>query len=286
MADGGYTSGAPIELRPPRQEDAPAISALVHAAFPDPPNRPPQALLARVRHIIEHSDEETSLTAIDPQSGGLLGSALAIRRGDFWGLSMLYVDPGAQGRGLGRRLLERVPPATPGLQRAIMSSTDPRAMRRYASLGLQLQPTVSACEVLRPKAVSWPRNARELSGAEAAELLNSLATAARGAPYGPDAATFLNEDRFVAVGEEAICAVGGGVVHALHATTENAARSALQGALATIEPGTTAYVSDLRGNQQWAIQTVLEARLALSPDGPAFSDRPLSSLHLPNPALF
>jgi len=45
-------------------------------------------------------------------------------------------------------------------------------------------------------------------------------------------------------------------------------------------------VDRIRAGQQWAIETMLEARLALSPDGPLFSDHPLSPLHLPSGALF
>ena len=285
MANGGYTSGAPVELRPPQAGDVEDIRLLVLESFPQAPERSVDDIRRRLAHLVQHADD-TSLVARDLDSGALLGVSLAMRRGSFWGLGMLFVAGAAQSRGLGRRLLELAPTAAPGLQRVITSSTDPRAMRRYASLGLALHPTVSACEVLRPHAVDWPQDARHVEGAEATALIDRLALGVRGAPYGPDAELVPIEDRVIAVGDEAVCAVSGGTVRLLLATSENAAAAALRGALATIEPGTTVHVRNLRGDQQWAIRTVLHARLALSPDGPTFSDAPLSPLHIPSGVFF
>jgi GNAT superfamily N-acetyltransferase len=68
----------------------------------------------------------------------IVAFASAVERDRLWFLSMLFVRPGEQGRGLGRALLDRVmPPSTDG--RVLATSTDtmqPRSNALYASLGI------------------------------------------------------------------------------------------------------------------------------------------------------
>jgi GNAT superfamily N-acetyltransferase len=72
----------------------------------------------------------------------IVGVAEAIRRGDFWGLSMLFVHPDFQSIGVGRRLLnEAMGYGADARVRMIQSSPDPRAIRRYALAGLAMYPT-------------------------------------------------------------------------------------------------------------------------------------------------
>ena len=75
----------------------------------------------------------------DP-GGELAGFASAVVRGQTWFLSMLFVEPRAQGSGLGRALLERVLPAPQArseLRLALVSdSAQPVANGLYASLGI------------------------------------------------------------------------------------------------------------------------------------------------------
>ena len=76
-------------------------------------------------------------------SGGrVVGVAESVRRESFWGLSMLFVHPEFQSRGVGGRLLEAAMGYAAGAtQRMIQSSPDPRAMRRYFLAGLAMHPT-------------------------------------------------------------------------------------------------------------------------------------------------
>jgi hypothetical protein len=60
-------------------------------------------------------------------------------------------------------------------------------------------------------------------------------------------------------------------VQLLAARDEEAARTALWGAIAAASPGVTVSVDFLTADQQWAIQVALEANLALSPYGPMFT---------------
>jgi GNAT superfamily N-acetyltransferase len=75
----------------------------------------------------------------------VLGMVAAIRRDAFWGLSMLFVDPEQQNRGVGHALLDAALASSAGAElRMILSSPDPRALRRYSLAGLHIHPTVEA----------------------------------------------------------------------------------------------------------------------------------------------
>jgi GNAT superfamily N-acetyltransferase len=70
--------------------------------------------------------------------GPLEGFGSAVQRGSVWFLSMLFVSPAAQGRGLGRGLLERLLP-DPGSDSVLATATDsaqPISNALYASLGI------------------------------------------------------------------------------------------------------------------------------------------------------
>jgi hypothetical protein len=74
--------------------------------------------------------------------GRVVGVAESVRRECFWGLSMLFVHPEFQSRGVGGRLLSAAMGYAAGTtQRMIQSSPDPRAMRRYYLAGLAMHPT-------------------------------------------------------------------------------------------------------------------------------------------------
>ena len=74
--------------------------------------------------------------------GRVVGVAESVRRESFWGLSMLFVHPEFQSRGVGGQLLEAAMGyAACATQRMIQSSSDPRAMRRYFLAGLAMHPT-------------------------------------------------------------------------------------------------------------------------------------------------
>jgi GNAT superfamily N-acetyltransferase len=75
----------------------------------------------------------------------VVGMAESVRRGSFWGLSMLFVHPENQSTGVGRRLLDAALTYGEGARtRMIMTSSDPRALRRYSAAGLAIHPAVEA----------------------------------------------------------------------------------------------------------------------------------------------
>ena len=62
-----------------------------------------QFFLNGMRRFVER-DPEGAWVAVD--DGTVVGMATAIRRGSFWGLSMLFVNPEHQSRGVGRLLID------------------------------------------------------------------------------------------------------------------------------------------------------------------------------------
>ena len=271
--------------------DAAAMVALSLEVFGPGVDRSPAIVRARAEHLLAHADPSSAVA--ETASGTLVGHALTRRIGPVVLLAWAVVREAEQGRGIMRALLEGFPAAAPGTQRVIISSTDPKAMRRYGALGLALHPTVSAGGILRPGAVRAPsatdsrgREIDECSPAEAAEVLDQLALQARGAAYGPDVALLESQgDRVHLCGADAAVVRNGGIIRLAVARDEQAAALALQAALAAAPPGATMHLRQLRAGMDWAIRVASDAGLALSPEGPVFSDRPLSPLHLPQGSL-
>src|SRR5580700_9797919 len=147
----GATADTPgWDLRPMALEDVEATMAVVEAAdaalaktgLLPPPTAPSDAQLeaSRVGHArFVRRDGPGAWVAVS--EGRVVGVAESVRRENFWGLSMLFVHPEFQSRGVGGRLLEAAGGYAAGAtQRMIQSSPDPRAMRRYFLAGLAMHP--------------------------------------------------------------------------------------------------------------------------------------------------
>src|SRR5271167_2405289 len=139
------------DLRPMAIDDVEAVMTMVEAtnaaqaeASQLPPRTPPsdaQLEASRVGHArFVQRDGSGAWVAIS--EGEVVGVAESVRRESFWGLSMLFVHPAFQSRGVVRRLLEAALGYAAGATgRMIQSSPDPRAMRRYFLAGLAMHPT-------------------------------------------------------------------------------------------------------------------------------------------------
>src|SRR3954471_21250868 len=177
-------------LRPMRLEDVPAVHDLNVTTFEaaaaernQPPETRPDPTLAHVRyrHLVG-TDPDGAWVA--EHEGEVVGAALALRREDVWGLSLLIVRPDRQSRGIGRELLQRAHDYAAGARgRIILSSEDPRAMRAYARLGLTLHPTVWAYG--KPRDVAHPPDVRE-GGPEDIPFTAAVDRHVRGAAHGAD----------------------------------------------------------------------------------------------------
>ena len=254
--------------------DAPAVVDLcMRALFQILPGDDPAVVLPRQQARVEH------LVRTDPggswlaeRDGQVVGCAMALMRERLWGFSLFAVDEDARGRHLGRALLDAS--LRYGEERGadgwiVLSSEHPGAMRRYALAGFDLHPTLAGVGIPElgnaPDAVSRVESA----GDDGIPLADAIGRELRGAGHRPDleymvasgARLLTFEDRAFAVARE-------GNVMLLGARDDDAAALVLWAALVTAPPGATAAVSFITGSQQWAIRTLLDARVPLSLDSP------------------
>jgi GNAT superfamily N-acetyltransferase len=245
-------------LRPLTSDDADAVVDLMDAAW-GVPSRPPG--LRRVRHLINTDPGGAWATE---HEGAVVGAALALLREGLWGLSLLIVRADHQSAGHGRELMRAATAygadAPAGI---ILSSDDPRALRSYWRAGFTLRPSLDAKgAVARP-----PRAAptvREARWPHDRELVDGTSREVRGAAHGPDI------DALLATGRRLLVHDGGGFVAyapdrlaLLAATDDRVARELLETVLSDAEPS----VEFLDARQDWAIDVVLEAGMALAPSG-------------------
>ena len=193
-------------------------------------------------------------------------------REGIWGLSMLVVHPSAQGAGLGRELLGRASAHGEGARgRIVLSSRDPRAMRTYARMGLDLHPCVMAAG--RPRDVTVPDGVRD-GTVEDLPLTEAVDRAVRGAAHGADILALLEGGSSLVVAPgRGYALVSAGRVRLLAALDEAAARAVLRAALArAAAAGDEALVEWITTGQNWAVGTCLDAGLELRTTcGPVFT---------------
>jgi len=102
-----------------------------------PATRPADAPVASDARAGLASDPDGYFCAVE--EGQIRGMVLALVRGRVWYLSMFFVLPGDQGRGLGRALLERAlayGEARGAEIRCTWATLDPRAQARYVMAGM------------------------------------------------------------------------------------------------------------------------------------------------------
>lgn len=283
-------------------DDIPGAIACAAAGFdgevvdprePDTRLPDPQAADRRQRHMVTHYPQGAWVAE---EGGDVVGVALALRhpghtgtdRG-YWGLSLLVVRPDRQAQGLGRQLLEAaLTAAQPGDARVIISSIDPRAMRRYARAGFSLQPTVRALGPVDVGGLPPFPDVRARSSDNLAELAR-IDRSVRGFSRGPD------HEPMVAMARTLAVVPGRGYAWisdrrplSLFATDEEAATQLLAASLAGFGQDTDEPRSEvlwLRAGQDWAVTTCLAAGLALQPYGPIFTaDYDLPPTAIPNGA--
>src|SRR3954465_3619788 len=124
------------------------VQALAFAGPDDPtdPSTFPAEVTARqlrrINHFLTH-DPPGSWVA--ENTDGVVGIALALRRDDLWGLSLLAVRPDCQAKGIGQQLLDAsLTYAADAHRSVILSTSDPKAMACYARAGFDLHPQVAA----------------------------------------------------------------------------------------------------------------------------------------------
>jgi GNAT superfamily N-acetyltransferase len=228
-----------------------------------PPPSGPAIALVRFRWLLE-TDPGGAWVA--ERDGALAGVAIALLREGLWGLSLLVVDPAAQGDGLGRELLARAWAYGAGARgHVILSSSDPRAIRAYARLGLELHPAIAAKGA--PRGIAPADDVRPGGPGDLA-LTEAVDREVRGAAHGGDVLAMLAGGHELLVApERGYAMLRGGELRLLAARDDATARDLLRAALARIaDRGAQADVQFITARQQWAIDVCVEARLELEPD--------------------
>ena len=270
-----------MRIRPLRPEDVLAAREPAQAALGPPPHLDP----AEAETF--WSERFDRLVATDPggcwgaedDDGRIVGCALALVRDGLWGLSFLAVHPDVQAQGIGRQLVDAALTHAEGCHSAIIaSSTDPKAMRRYAKAGFDLRPCVAAAGIVDRAAI--PAGLRSTEDPEALGLGEPLGRFLRGAAYAPDDLAIYAEagGTVLRCGDDGLALCHDGIVSIVLAREEEVASDLLWSCLAASTPGATASSDFITAGQDWAIRTLLDAGLALSPDGPLFTRGTLGPL--------
>jgi GNAT superfamily N-acetyltransferase len=257
-------------VRPLEASDIDAVHDVTVDAFQDlnrrfgePPEPAGPIISARVRM--------RRLLATDPggawvaESGGeIVGCSLALMREGVWGLSLLVVSPRAQSSGVGRELLARAHEYGAGARgRIVLASRDPRALRSYARLGLQVHPALAARG--RPRRATPPPEVRRGTAADL-PLTVDVDRAVRGAAHGDDIVALLETGGdMLVLPERGYAVVRDGVVRQLAARDDDAAATLLRACLAGAG-AREASVEWITSAQGWALEPCLEAGLELRTD--------------------
>ncbi|MGP3988596.1 GNAT family N-acetyltransferase [Streptomyces sp. 3N207] len=265
-------------LRPVRdtEDDAETIRKLAEAAFGTPHalkgDAPPQATRSRekVRHIVRH-DPAGSWLAED-ESGQAVGAAQSHIREGTWGLALLVVLPGLQGKGVGRALLQRTLEYGRGCLRGIICcSRHPAAARIYRQAGFELHPTIRMRGVVDRAGLGTVEGAAVAGGPRDRDLLDSVDRRLRGGAHGPDHEFLMRHNRLVVADDLAgsgYCYISEeGKVELLGATSRRLATRVLSAALLGVPEGVVVEVEDVTADQQWAVDVGLRAGLELRAEG-------------------
>jgi predicted N-acetyltransferase YhbS len=139
-----------LVLRPIRPADAGAAARIIHAAFAGihdhhrfPRDFPsPESATGLVDAFIAHP---AIWGVIAERDGRVVGSNFLDERGPVRGVGPITVEPGAQERGLGRRLMEAVLERSAGADgvRLLQDAFNTRSMALYASLGFEITDPVA-----------------------------------------------------------------------------------------------------------------------------------------------
>jgi GNAT superfamily N-acetyltransferase len=268
-----------MHVRPMTPDDVEAAYAAASATIADDPgglertrSRTPEEIArfkARYHHLLD-TDPGGAWVAIDGKQ--VVGSALALRREQVWGLSLLVVNTDYQRRGVGRVLFERTLDYANGCKGGIfMSTTHPGAMRRYALAGFALHPTLEAAGTVRRAALPARLTVRDGNEADL-EFVAAVDRSVRGAAHASSDVKDL-----LRLGDRLLIAEGAagqgyaiaeeGSPGLLAATTSEVAADLLWACLADVS-GVEVKVRWLTATQQWAMPVVLAAGLVLAPAGP------------------
>ncbi len=226
---------------------------------------------ARVGHIRDRDPAGAWVAELD---GEIVGVALALVREGVWGLSLFGVKPGLQGQGIGGPLLAGALRAAKGCRAAIiLSSSDPRAMRRYFRAGFRVRPCLAAAGELNRTRIPAGLRARpgDLTSEADRATIDAASRFVRSASHLEDVGAMIAAGGQLFVVEGAGWAVGrDGAPAIVAALDDETATDLTWSCLATGEAGAPTHIDFITQGNDWAVAVALDAGLSLTPDGPTF----------------
>lgn len=223
------------------------------------------------------SDPQGCFVAED-DAGQVVGMAASIRRGSFWGLSLLFVHPDRQSSGIGRLLLTHaLRNAADARTAMIMSSPDPRAIRPYALTGFDLHPGMWFDGEI-DRAGLPATTATTIEEHDDLDLVDHVDARLRGSSRRPDVEYLLGDDGRMFVArqgrERGFALTRNDDLVMLGADTPDAARDLLWHVLAEVSTDSNVEFYGLTAAQQWAFPQLFAVRLRARPGGPLFVRSP------------
>jgi GNAT superfamily N-acetyltransferase len=273
MGEGEYRSGE-LTIRRMRHADIAAADAVAWSVLGH--HRPGDDDEARRERATRRFERYLELDApgawVAEIGDEIVGTAIAILREGIWGLGLLAVAEQRQAKGIGRRLLDAALTYADGARGGwIMSSEDPKALRRYALAGFDLRPCVAAAGVLRPDLPAVPDGVEEPDREAGIAHAAPISRAVRGASHGDDLGQLLDAGHRLLALPDGFVVHDAGSVRVLAALDEDTATRLLTAAFAQAPRGATVQVDLITAGHDWAIRTCLDAGLALSPGGAVFT---------------
>jgi GNAT superfamily N-acetyltransferase len=157
-----------ITYRPFTPGDAPAAFAVFRRALFDylfrigqadattAADPPIEEAWGRQRVWVEHLVATAAENWVaEDGDGRVVGWAMSVERDGVFELTHFFVEPGIQGHGIGRALMQRAFPIGRGQHRIIMATQDARALKLYLEFGVRFA-AVSA-DLLRAPEAAEPR---------------------------------------------------------------------------------------------------------------------------------
>ena len=151
-----------ITIRVAMEQDLAGIYEVYYLAQVEREARPAAqpALFADIRH-----ECRSGVAVVADGDGRIEGFAALTIRGEVAFLSSLFVREGARSQGLGRRLLDAVPPHD-GKILATVASADPRALSLYTQAGMRLRWPVLLLRGTAASAMALPDGGVEVGQAD------------------------------------------------------------------------------------------------------------------------
>ena len=266
-------------VRPMTVADTPAVERLSDAAFydldvrthrtgwPEPEHRSPgraESWRSRIEHLVRH-DPRGCWVAED--ASGVIGATASMRRDTTWLLATYAVQPGLQGKGVGRQVLDAALSYGSGCLRGMLAaSEDPAAVRRYRLAGFTLHPTMLLWGSVPRAALPVVERVRDGSIGDL-DLLNSVDRQVRDSAHGVDHEILTRLHRLVvtdrSTGSGYAYVPQGGGAYLLAATNRRTATDLLWEALAASSPDQPVTVDHITTGNEWAIDVGLACRMEL-----------------------